>query len=91
MPIAFVSARWLVVQYLLCTKFSSLCKFLRQFGGKKFTPEERLGRGKKEKMMKIEKTIFWVIIIFQEVYTRTREAGERKRGENDENGEQIFW
>ena len=54
--------------------------------------QQRRGWGeKKKKILKIEKTIFWVIIIFQEVYTRTRGAGERKRGENDENGEQIFW
>ena len=26
--------------YILCTKFSSLCKFLRQFAAKKFTPQE---------------------------------------------------
>ena len=25
---------------ILCTKFSSLCKFLRQFAAKKFTPQE---------------------------------------------------
>ena len=37
--------------------------------------------------MKIEKTIFWVIIIFQEVYTRG-EARERKKGENNE---KLIW
>ena len=29
--------------YILCTKFSSLCKFLRQFAAKKFTPQELAG------------------------------------------------
>ena len=72
--------------YILCTKFSSLCKFLRQFGAKKFTPEEALGRGRKEKIMKKktpqENTYF---CMFQTLpYYIEKVAENRRRAESQE-------
>ena len=72
-----------VVLYILCTKFSSLCKFLRQFAAKKFTPEEELGRSKKEKMMKnkkilVPRSLHQRNLVAKSLYQR-RNWGEGKR------------